>query len=589
MQVGELWVKIGGRDETLNATLSTVEKKLQGVGKNLSSLGGDLTKKITLPVVAATTAVGGLVASFGWGRLKGMDAAESQLKGLGYTVADVERISGQVLKAVQGTTMTMAEGTSVAAGALAAGVDEGAELENYIRQVGNAAVGANRPIADMASIFNRVQGSGKLMTQELNMIEDGMPGFAATMSKSLGVSQAEFRKMVTDGEVSSKQFLAVMDDFAGGMSEAYSNSWQGMVSNTKAWIGIIGENLLSGVFEQSKESVGEFMELLKSEEVQAWAQQTGVAVGEAFTTIIAKVKEAIEWWTGLDDSTKKVILTMAGIAIAIGPVLTIIGKLIAAVTAITKGFALLKTGAIIVGGAIGAITAPVAIAIAAIAAIIAIGVLLYQNWDTIKEKAAELSRRIAETWAAIKADTIEVWTSVKDWLYSLWEGIKNQVARAWDSIYKTLANVWDMIKTGFAGLVDSAKSWGSNLIQNFISGIEAKWDDLKTKISDAAGMVSDFLGFSSPTKEGPGKYADRWAPNLINMFAEGITASLPRLQVSVADMAAMLTPAVVVGHTGNSVSNNYGGNTFQIYIQGGSTREQADSLMRELAKRGVRF
>lgn len=42
-------------------------------------------------------------------------------------------------------------------------------------------------------IFNRVQGQGKLMTQELNMIEEGMPGFSNAMAKHLGVSYDAFR------------------------------------------------------------------------------------------------------------------------------------------------------------------------------------------------------------------------------------------------------------------------------------------------------------------------------------------------------------------------------------------------------------
>ena len=55
----------------------------------------------------------------------------------------------------------------MAAGALASGVKEGKELEKYIKLVGDAAVGSNRPVADMAMIFNRVQGQGKLMTEEV--------------------------------------------------------------------------------------------------------------------------------------------------------------------------------------------------------------------------------------------------------------------------------------------------------------------------------------------------------------------------------------------------------------------------------------
>src|SRR5690625_3629511 len=218
------------------------------ISSALGSAGKTLTKSITVPAMAAATAVGGIVGALGWGRLVGIDSARAKLQGLGYDAESVERISSQVTDAIQGTVTTMAEGISIAAGGLAAGVKEGAELDRYIKLVGDAAVGANRPVNDMAQIFNRVQGSGRLMTQELNMIEDGMPGFAMAMSESLGVTQEEFRKMVTDGKVSSEQFLDVMDSFAGDMSDAYANSWAGMVANTKANIGIIGENILRGEF-----------------------------------------------------------------------------------------------------------------------------------------------------------------------------------------------------------------------------------------------------------------------------------------------------------------------------------------------------
>ena len=251
-----LTVRIGANLSDFERKMSRMQGKMDSVGKNMSSIGSSMTKYITAPAAGAIAAAGGIVAAFGWKRLVGLDSAQAQLKGLGYEVKDVERISDQVNNAVQGTTMTMAEGTSIAAGALAAGVDEGEELESYIKAVGNAAVGSGRDVGEMASIFNRVQGSGKLMTQELNMIEDGMPGFAQAMADSYGVGMEEFRNMVTAGEVSSEDFLKVMDDFAGDMSEAYANSWQGMVANTKAWIGILGENLLSGVFEQSKDSIG---------------------------------------------------------------------------------------------------------------------------------------------------------------------------------------------------------------------------------------------------------------------------------------------------------------------------------------------
>src|SRR5690625_7831295 len=85
--------------------------------------------------------------------------------------------------AVTGTTHTMADGVDVAAGALAAGVKEGSELERYIKLVGDAATGANAPMGEMAQIFNRVQGTGKLTRHELNQIEHRLPGFSQRMAK----------------------------------------------------------------------------------------------------------------------------------------------------------------------------------------------------------------------------------------------------------------------------------------------------------------------------------------------------------------------------------------------------------------------
>ena len=59
--------------------------------------------------------------------------------------------------------------------------------------------------------------------------------------------------MLRNGEITTDQFLDIMEDFSGDMATEYAKSWEGMMQNTKAYIGIIGENLLGGVFEESKE------------------------------------------------------------------------------------------------------------------------------------------------------------------------------------------------------------------------------------------------------------------------------------------------------------------------------------------------
>lgn len=553
--------------EVTSAGKSAGSGLASSMAASLGNVGGSLTKKITLPATAAIGAAGGIVAAFGWKRLVGLDSARAQLQGLGYDTEAVDRISKQVSKTIQGTTTTMAEGVSVAAGALAAGVKEGAELERYIKLVGDAAVGANRQTGEMATIFNRVQGAGKLMTQELNMIEDGMPGFAQAMADSLGVPQGEFRKMVTEGKVSSEQFLDVMEDFAGDMSDAYAGSWEGMVANTKSNIGIIGESILGGVFEQSKESIAEFLEYLRSDDVREWAVSVGETIGNAFTRIIESVKGAIQWWAGLDDSTKKVILTMAGIAVAIGPVLTITSKLIATIGLVSTGIGKLRgalsllsvakikdkaetaqllalyakdgivkaastvktiamtaaqtawnaiaaAGAIVtkaLGAAIAFLTSPIGIAIAAIAAIIAIGVLLYKNWDTVVEYAKKLGNWIKNIWDNIKNAISNAWNSIKVTTSDVWNGIKNTISNLLNSIRNTFSNIFN----GLRNIVSNAFSNVRNAIRN---GMTTAWNTI-------TGFFSRF------------RNAGR---NIVTSIADGIRGAISKVTNAISNVTSKI-------------------------------------------------
>src|SRR5699024_10320403 len=209
--------------EATRAGKSDGSKMASSMAKSMGKVGKTLTTVITVPAMGAATAVAGLVTTLGFKRLVGMDNAQAKLKGLGVEGKQLDVVMKDVKNAVTGTTHTMADGADVAAGALAAGVTEGAELERYIKLVGDAATGSNAPMGEMAQIFNRVQGTGKMMGTELEMIEYRMPGFSQAMAKHLGVAPEEMRKMVSEGKVSSDDFLDVMDDFAGGMSEAYAS------------------------------------------------------------------------------------------------------------------------------------------------------------------------------------------------------------------------------------------------------------------------------------------------------------------------------------------------------------------------------
>ena len=79
----------------------------------------------------------------------------------------------------------------------------------------------------------------------------------------------------------------------------------------------------------------------------------------------------------------------------------------------------------------------------------------------------------------------------------------------------------ERVKDGFMEKVEAAKEWGKDLISNFIDGLLAKWNKLKNTVSDIAGSIADFIGFSEPEK-GPLSNFHTYAPDMMDLFAQGI-------------------------------------------------------------------
>lgn len=505
---------------------SAVGKRLQDAGKSISKVGGSLTRHITVPAAGAAAAVAGITAALGWGRLVSLDTAQAQLRGLGYEGQDVERIMAQVTDAVQGGMTTLAEGTAIAAGALAAGVEEGAELERYIRLVGDAATGANRPVAEMAQIFNRVQGQGKLMTQELNMIEQGLPGFAATMAETMGVTQAEFRKMVTAGEVSAEQFLDVMDDFAGGMAAAYADSWEGLVANTKAWVGIIGESILRGAFQEAKGELASFQEWLQTDEVQQWAEDAGAAVSRAFSKIVESVRDAIDWWNELSDVQQDVFKVLGGIAVAAGPILVVVGRVVSIIGGLLRAIGGIRRLALILPlGKIGLIAG----AIAAVAGALSwffteteLGQEIWSTaWQAIQDTATEVGLwlqnsfvpAVQAAWEGVvaaaqaAADWYEehlapVFSALGDLLGEIWNQLWQSLSETFGGIVEAASAVWADIQAAWALVGPAVMASVEATFAGMAAGIEFAFSSALAVVEGALGVLEGLISATTAAMRG---------------------------------------------------------------------------------------
>lgn len=73
----------------------------------------------------------------------------------------------------------------------------------------------------------------------------------------------------------------------------------------------------------------------------------------------------------------------------------------------------------------------------------------------------------------------------------------------------------------FTGLPDRALTWGKDLIDSFVEGIKSKISALTSAVSDVAGEVADFLGFSEPER-GPLSDFHTYGPDMMSLYAQGI-------------------------------------------------------------------
>lgn len=166
---------------------------------------------------------------------------------------------------------------------------------------------------------------------------------------------------------------------------------------------------------------------------------------------------------------------------------------------------------------------------AAIAIIMALSEGLIEALPRLIEKAPEIVIKLVE---AIIRNAPKLLAAALELIVMLVEGI----VRGWAKIFEVGRQIVDKVKSGFSDKVKDAKNWGRDLIQNFIDGIMAKFDALKSSVKRCAQAVKDFLGFSEP-KEGPLSNFHTYAPDMMDLYAKGIDDNIGKVEDSVTDVA----------------------------------------------------
>ncbi|WP_436664235.1 phage tail protein [Alicyclobacillus acidoterrestris] len=186
---------------------------------------------------------------------------------------------------------------------------------------------------------------------------------------------------------------------------------------------------------------------------------------------------------------------------------------------------------------------------------------LYQDVDTSFTTGWAQLQQDGQSLAQSAYDGVtSVWKAITGWFDNLWSSVAGVVSKGWTAIKEWLSSniptvisqitqPFSSLSNFFGTLANQALQWGANLVHMIANGIRSAIGDVESAASSVAKAISSFLGFHSPTEEGPASDSDTWAPNFINMFTEGLQAGIPKVQAALnqvmvpPNIASMVTSA----------------------------------------------
>mgnify|MGYP002511109474 CR=1 FL=1 len=486
-RIAGITIEIGGDTTNLQKSLKSVDSQLKTTQNNLkdinkllkldpsntellaqkqknleSAISGTKTRLEELKNAQAGVKEG----SEEWDRLqREIIATEQDLKGLEKEYREFGSVSAQQIKAA---------GQSLQ--------DYGNKVENVGKKfsvLSGAAAGALTAMGGLA--YKTVQNADELMTlsQQTGLSTDeiqrmqyaselvdvslsDMTGAVTKLKKQMagsGTTFAELGVEVKNADGSMRDATDVFYDTLEALSQIENeterdqkameifgksaDSLAGIIDDGGAALKEYGDEAESMGLILSEDMLGNLNEIndtIDKTKATAGASlaQLGATLAQTLAPILDKVVGLInrisEKLAALTPEQTETIMKILGIVAAIGPVLTIGGKLISMIGTITTA----------IGAVVGVLGGPLTLIIGAV---IAVGVLLYKNWDTIKEKAIEMKNAVVATWENLKTTINGIIENVKGKIDSFkekFEELKNKVSSIIETIKEKFSFKWEL-------------------------------------------------------------------------------------------------------------------------------------------------
>lgn len=480
------------------ANSSQARKEVGSLGGRLKSVAGTFTKsgKVIGGVLGGTIAgVAGMAITKGFGRLKAIDQAKSQLRGLKLEGEEIESVMGSATKAVTGTAYGLDSAAGAAAGALGAGVKQGKDLTKYLTLVGDATAQSTTDFDSMALMMNKVEGAGKLTGGTLQQMALNGLQVMPMLTKEYGVNAAEMQKMVSAGEVSSADFKRILEKNIGGAAQESGNTFTGALANMQAALGRVGAKLLGGVFAKMPalfSGIGSSFDKLGPP-----AEKLGEAIGAAMGKAADSLKQlasrlapvAREMGNKLAPAGRKIGQffkdhpeMFKGIGIALGIVA-------GALTAVSLAFAAVSLAA-----------SPITLIVLAVAALGAGIALAWKNSETFRAAIQSVGQIAQQTFGWLKTNVGPIFTEMASLITASMEIIRARIAAgvaAATAIWRThgatilrfLSATFKNIRTIVQGALKIVRGVIKTVTALMRGDWKGAWDGIRTILSGAWAVI----------------------------------------------------------------------------------------------------
>lgn len=184
--------------------------------------------------------------------------------------------------------------------------------------------------------------------------------------------------------------------------------------------------------------------------------------------------------------------------------------------------------------ALAVLTSPITLVIAAIAALIAIGVLLYQNWDTVVEFAKTAWQGLCDFISGICQAIGEffsgLWTKLQEIFEPIGQWFGEKFQQAWDAIVSIFSGIGEWFSGVFQGAWDAIV----NIFTPIGSWFGQRWADVTSALANIGAWFTDMFqkawtGLTNIFSKLGSWFGERWADvtnalsSVSNWFGEMFT------------------------------------------------------------------